>query len=246
MTHHSIWRSPGVYIGWSHRPVTTARISAPVTAKSPAENPMTQVATQITLSVSDRIRDWSRQERDLAIALRGLHLDTPRPALPLDDGVAPSLHNSSLSVDNGPIHRDELPIEATQFDNSARANTAPPAIIPCSPIADGADGAKKVGHFYGFSAAQQPEPVEPAEPEPPVVPPGPFDHSSPRFRIQPLGPVHRQSRYPRRRALWCGWRRSDNHIGPPSATTTTSRHSTPNWQHSPLLVTRVGNNRHRS
>ena len=42
---------------------------------------MTQAATQITLSLADRVRGWSRQERDLAMAIRGLQVAScPSPA----------------------------------------------------------------------------------------------------------------------------------------------------------------------
>ena len=45
---------------------------------------MTQAATQITLSLADHVRGWSRQERDLAMAIRGLQVAScPSPATSL-------------------------------------------------------------------------------------------------------------------------------------------------------------------
>ncbi len=51
---------------------------------------MTSEATGIALSVADRVRDWSRQERDLAIMLRSFHAGvTPlKPSIPASREVA--------------------------------------------------------------------------------------------------------------------------------------------------------------
>ena len=55
---------------------------------------MTQAATEITLSVAERVRDWSRQERDLAMAIRGPRVTrcpSPESSLVLPQHFAPSV-----------------------------------------------------------------------------------------------------------------------------------------------------------
>ena len=97
---------------------------------------MTQVATRITLSVADRVRDWSRQERDLAVALRGLYAATflPSPPTPVPpEDIAPSVNLFSPLVVAEPVHWIE------QSPDSVKVNDVDPGDGSC---ADGscADG----------------------------------------------------------------------------------------------------------
>ena len=68
---------------------------------------MTQAATQITLSIAERVRDWSRQERDLAIAMRGLA--TFSPVSSTTAAQSPSDFAPSVSIYSSLVVEDPIP-----------------------------------------------------------------------------------------------------------------------------------------
>ena len=168
---------------------------------------MTQAATQITLSIADRLRDWSRQERDLAMALRGLNVvpsPPPTPISPLPQESALSIDTTSPLVVGEPTERVERAVDSILHPDTAIDGSAPVAIDPPSNVevgmsgpydtrhqaesvlAGGADGAP--GPFDDFIAAVTNTPSTPVAP-PPLPPPSRF-----MVRVAPVRKPHRSTK----------------------------------------------------
>jgi hypothetical protein len=135
---------------------------------------MNQVATQITLSVADRVRDWSRLERDLAMTLRGLHGEAsplPAPVSLMPEESALSVHIVSPLVVDEPTRWADHPAEAFgPYDVAPPPPMAPVGAFPDDPP------------VYIFEDQGAPSDVEaavememPIVPASPPAPPGPFD-----------------------------------------------------------------------
>jgi hypothetical protein len=171
---------------------------------------MTLVATDITHSLAERVRDWSKQERDLAIALRGLHVVAPSPSPPtpspdfmVPGHLAPNVSNDSPSVFNersdwlgGPVpvtgvttgEREGRPIPAAHPVPSAHTDVASAATQPAVPqVAPAA--AVPLGPFDDFIAAMTGTGLTPAAPSAPLPPPGRF-----MVRVAPVGKPHRATK----------------------------------------------------
>jgi hypothetical protein len=160
---------------------------------------MTQVATQITLSLADRVRDWSRQERDLAMALRGLHsapLPTPAPT-PLLLGESPlSVHSPSPLVIESPVPWVKQPVgsfgayEVAPLQPLAPVRGAPHVVeaVAPMPIVPNPHVAPP-GPFDEFLAAVTDPGPDPLRSAGPLPPPSRF-----MVRVAPVGKPHRATK----------------------------------------------------
>jgi hypothetical protein len=140
---------------------------------------MTQVATQITLSLADRVRDWSRQERDLAIAIRGCAAPRPRPApaTVLPERAEPTVCESSPSVIDEPIPW----IRPDSGYPSFRWIDREPRFYKSDHLVTRTEPAGPPGFF---------DDGEPAVPlDPPAVRPGPFDDFFDAVTGSAIGPT---------------------------------------------------------
>ena len=175
---------------------------------------MAQDVTQITLSIADRVRGWSRQERDLAIALRGLHilpLPTATAVSPLPQESALSIHKTSPLVVDERTRWVEHPV-ASALDRGVvidrPAATARPIPTPTHQSANfeeevsGPYNARRqsesaetkeedwpAGPFDDFIAAVTTSTSDPEVPPPPLPPPSRF-----MVRVAPVGKPHRSTK----------------------------------------------------
>ena len=156
---------------------------------------MTQAATQITLSLAERVRDWSRQERDLAMAIRGLQVtpasspattwvpsqnfahsvSLPSP-LVVEEPIYWTGPNAEVAPDlsNEPESRDVMPHGVSSFGADL------PQVVPVAPAVFGPEVG---GH------TTLPFTAEPVVPNRPTAPPGPFDEFIAALTDAPTGPL---------------------------------------------------------
>jgi hypothetical protein len=159
---------------------------------------MTQAATQITLSVADRVRDWSRQERDLAMALRGLQpapSPSEAPARVLPEGSL-SVHVASPRVIDAPVPWVEQPVGSLGSYEVAPAVTPAPRPVQASatPVPMETLMSPQVGTLGGpsvdmFEDHTAPYSVEATTPAMPTVPDPQVAPIAPRAPVPPAPPV---------------------------------------------------------
>ena len=156
---------------------------------------MTQAATQITLSVADRVRDWSRQERNLAMALRALQ-PAPSP-LAAPAGVLPeeslSVQVTSPRVIDAPVPWVGQPVGSLgSYEVAPAVTPAPrPVQVSVTPVPMEAFTSPEVRTFEGPSVDRFEEPGAPYNLEAPysVEATTPAMPTVPDPRVAPIAPL---------------------------------------------------------
>jgi hypothetical protein len=150
---------------------------------------MTPVATEITLSLADRVRDWSRQERDLAMALRGLRAVAapyPAPLPPSPTALRPSpLPHSMVPAAPTPSVNNISPSVADQWIDwiGRQVPTAGPTDLDLgdrplphtSPVPPTRAGLSEAGRSAIPFDLPTPDPAVPRVAPTPAAALGPFD-----------------------------------------------------------------------